>query len=129
MKSRYKLRMIRLLILFALLIIADRHYQCNVEAANITELKNGAMRMSAKEITAQVSFGYRGYTKYGKDMKVSAVINNEGKPFSGKFRLTYQSGENSDMKMIQKSFVVGMQESKRVQFTFPLLSHIDTIYS
>lgn len=122
MKSRYKLRMIRLLILFALLIIADRHYQCNVEAANITELKNGAMRMSAKEITAQVSFGYRGYTKYGKDMKVSAVINNEGKPFSGKFRLTYQSGENSDMKMIQKSFVVGMQESKRVQFTIPLLS-------
>ena len=127
MKSRYKLRMIRLLILFALLIIADRHYQCNVEAANITELKNGAMRMSAKEITAQVSFGYRGYTKYGKDMKVSAVINNEGKPFSGKFRLTYQSGENSDMKMIQKSFVVGMQESKRVQFTIPLLSGIPVI--
>ena len=26
------------------------------------------------------------------------------------------------MKMIQKSFVVGMQESKRVQFTIPLLS-------
>ena len=42
-------------------------------------------------------------------MKVSEVIKNEGKPFSGKFRLTYKSGENSDMKMIQKSFVVGMQ--------------------
>lgn len=122
MKSRYKLWMIRLLILFVLLIIADRHYMCNVKAADITKLKNGAMRMSAEEITAQVSFGYRGYTKYGKDMKVSAVINNEGKPFSGKFRLTYQSGENSDMKMIQKSFVVGTQENKRVQFTIPLLS-------
>ena len=49
MKSRYKLRMIRLLILFALLIIADRHYQCNVEAANITELKKTVtMRMSTK---------------------------------------------------------------------------------
>ena len=51
------------------------------------------------------------------------------KPFSGKFRLTYQSGENSDMKMIQKSFVVGMQESKRVQFTIPLLSESQGIYS
>ena len=121
MKSRYKLQIFRLLILFVLLIFISQNDRCSVKASEITKLKNGAMRMSGKGITAQVSFGYRGYTKYGKNMKVSAVINNEGAGFSGKFRLTYQSGKNSDTKMIQKSFSIGEQENKRVQFTIPML--------
>lgn len=120
MRLRYRLQVFRLLILFVLLFFIGRGSWCSAKASDITKLKNGAMRMSGKDITAQVSFGYRGYTKYGKDMKVSAVINNEGAKFSGKFRLTYQSGKSSDLKMIQRSFVIEEQESKRVQFTIPM---------
>lgn len=121
MRSKHKLRILRLLILIVVLFFMRQSVMCSAKAADITKLKNGAMKISGKNITAQVSFGYRGYTKYGKNMKVSAVINNEGRKFLGVFRLTYQSGSSSDIKMIQKAFSVGEQESARVQFTIPML--------
>ncbi len=121
MRSKYKLQIFRLITLFVLLFFFSQGNWCSAKASDMTKLKNGAMRMSGKNITAQVSFGYRGYTKYGKNMKVSAVINNEGAKFSGKFRLTYRSGKNNDMKMIQKSFSIEEHNSKRVQFTIPML--------
>lgn len=122
MRQKYKLQIFKLLVLFMLLLFIKQDNICRAEASDITKLKNGAMQMSGKNITAQVSFGFRGYTKYGKSMKVCAVINNNGEDFTGKFRLTYHMGKSDDLKMIQKSFFVGEQESKRVQFTVPMLS-------
>ena len=55
-------------------------------------------------------------------MKVCAVINNKRIFFSGKFRITYKTGKNGGLKMIQKSFSVEGGESRKVQFAIPLLS-------
>lgn len=55
-------------------------------------------------------------------MKVCAVINNKRIFFSGKFRITYETGKNGGLKMIQKSFSVEGGESRKVQFAIPLLS-------
>lgn len=121
MKSVYRLPGFKIFFAIVVLMIVNLNV-CKADASDMIKLKNGAMELSANKISAQISFGYRGNIKYGKRMKVCAVINNEGETFFGKFRLTYQIGKNNDLKMIQKSFIVEKQESHKVQFTIPMIS-------
>lgn len=121
MKSKYKLSGLGIIIIIIMLIFLNPCIY-RAKAADTVRLKNGAMEISSKRLSAQISFGYKGNTKYGKRMKVCAVINNKRIFFSGKFRITYKTGKNGGLKMIQKSFNVEGGESRRVQFAIPLLS-------
>ena len=121
MKSKYKLSGLGIIIIIIMLIFLNPCIY-RAKAADTVRLKNGAMEISSKRLSARISFGYKGNTKYGKRMKVCAVINNKRIFFSGKFRITYKTGKNGGLKMIQKSFSVEGGESRKVQFAIPLLS-------
>ncbi len=122
MKLKYKLSGLGLIVIVIMLIFLNPYAYRVTAAGNIVRLKNGAMEVSSKQLSAQISFGYKGNTKYGKRMRVCAVIYNKGAFFSGKFRISYKIGKNSGLKMMQKSFSVEGEENKRVQFAVPLIS-------
>ena len=91
MKSKYKLSGLGIIIIIIMLIFLNPCIY-RAKAADTVRLKNGAMEISSKRLSAQISFGYKGNTKYGKRMKVCADINNKRIFFSGKFRITYKTG-------------------------------------
>ena len=76
MKSKYKLSGLGIIIIIIMLIFLNPCIY-RAKAADTVRLKNGAMEISSKRLSAQISFGYKGNTKYGKRMKVCAVINNK----------------------------------------------------
>ena len=107
MKSKYKLSGLGIIIIIIMLIFLNPCIY-RAKAADTVRLKNGAMEISSKRLSAQISFGYKGNTKYGKRMKVCAVINNKRIFFSGKFRITYKTGKNGGLKMIQKDYAIDL---------------------
>lgn len=74
MKSKYKLSGLGIIIIIIMLIFLNPCIY-RAKAADTVRLKNGAMEISSKRLSARISFGYKGNTKYGKRMKVCAVIN------------------------------------------------------
>ena len=76
MKSKYKLSGLGIIIIIIMLIFLNPCIY-RAKAADTVRLKNGVMEISSKRLSAQISFGYKGNTKYGKRMKVCAVINNK----------------------------------------------------
>lgn len=126
MKSKYKLSGLGIIIIIIMLIFLNPCIY-RAKAADTVRLKNGAMEISSKRLSAQISFGYKGNTKYGKRMKVCAVINNKRIFFSGKFRITYKTGKNGGLKMIQKSFSVEGGESRKFSLLFRYFQKVRNI--
>lgn len=114
MKSKYKLSGLGIIIIIIMLIFLNPCIY-RAKAADTVRLKNGAMEISSKRLSAQISFGYKGNTKYGKRMKVCAVINNKRIFFSGKF-------SNANIKVLKRwvdkggTLVVGTGSNYQKEF-------------
>lgn len=85
----------------------------------LAALTDGKIKIGTGKISATVSLGYKGKSKYGKYIRADVVVENGGGDFAGKFRVQYVSSDKE--AMVQKSFAVASGESKKVQFALPYI--------
>ncbi len=81
--------------------------------------KEGRISIKKGDISANVRLGYKGRTKYNRNIRADAVIENKGSDFTGKFRIEYTRTEAEGSVAIQKNFAAASGESKNVQFALP----------
>lgn len=109
---------------FAVIVIAGIIFADvkSTKAANAKVMslnKDGEIQVGAEDIFATVRFGHKGSVKYGKKIRVDAVVANSGEDFSGKLRLSFSRMTSEGYAMVQKDFAVASGESKRVQLVIP----------
>ncbi len=79
----------------------------------------GRITIRKDDISATVRLGYKGRTKYDRNIRADAVIENKGSDFTGKFRIEYTRTEAEGSVAIQRNFAAAAGESKNVQFALP----------
>ena len=118
--GRYKLKA---LILIALCVMCFNTYtakaKSNDYAYTSISSKDGTVNVYADDISAVVEFGFGGKGKYNKNMRVKAVIQNDGKDFAGKLRIEYGRNDTIGFIMVQKSFAIAAGGTEKVMFTIP----------
>lgn len=122
-KSKKKRTAVTMLILVFILSIVP--VNINVASATVKTKSldsNGQVKISKDDITATIGIGYKGKTKYERNVKVDALIENKGSDFTGKIRIECSRTDAEGSVVVQKVFAAASGESKRVQFA---LSTID----
>ena len=71
-----------------------------------------------EDVTVKVSCGFDNNVKYGRYMRVTAVLNNSGGNLAGELSLLIPQYDNDNI-MYQKNAVLAAGETKRISFDIP----------
>ena len=94
-KKRKKADVSLLFFLLVLSILAAKTPEASAKVKFKALDKEGKITITKDNISATVSLGYKGKSKYGRDIRGEAVIENKGSDFAGKFRIEYSRDRKS----------------------------------
>lgn len=118
-KKKKKTDASMLLLLLVLSIITAKAQTVSADVKLKPLDKEGKITITKDNINATVKLGYRGKSKYGKNIRAEAVIENNGSDFTGKFRIEYSRKDADGSVAVQKKFAAAAGESKKVTLAFP----------
>ncbi|MFG6392996.1 MAG: ABC transporter permease [Lachnospiraceae bacterium] len=121
-KKRKKADVSLLFFLLVLSILAAKTPEASAKVKFKALDKEGKITITKDNISATVSLGYKGKSKYGRDIRGEAVIENKGSDFAGKFRIEYSRKDADGSVAMQKKFAAAAGESKKVTLAFPGLN-------
>ena len=111
-----------IILTFSVGILLSGDENAYAKSSSMISLKKGQeIKLNTDDLDVEVKFGFEGYSKYSRYIRIQFFAENSGNDFSGKFRVEYPTMDSEKLAMLAKNVAIASGEKKKVEIVLPVM--------